>query len=430
MIGNKSSLNNQTIYQVFVRQFSPTHDFNGVTKQLDRIKALGADILYLMPFYPIGEFNRKGEVGSPYAIYDYTKIDPLNGTEQDFANLLNEAHKKGFKVIIDMVLNHTSRDSVLLQQHEDWFYHVNGKPANKVGDWGDVYDLDYSNKKLCKEITRILSFWVKKGVDGFRMDVCSLVPAHFWAQAVKALHKINPNLIMLGESVEINFIRDLRKLGCEAMSDGEAYNYFDILYVYDIHDTQSAFVEKKGGTLGAWMKDVLNQEGRYPIDYVKSRYLDNHDRERVAKFWHGDKLKMLWALNFYLKGTAFVYAGDETSFEKQNDLFNIDEVKWSFNDNEKDLSSYITNLAAIKKHSIYSHGFFNIVMQGEDTAVCSYENNGCLSIGIFNFSDKAVNTSVSLADGVYENLITHKQVTVKDGSLSADSEAIVIEINK
>ncbi len=430
MICDKKYLNNQTIYQVFVRQFSPTHDFNGVTKQLDRIKALGTDILYLIPFYPIGEFNRKGKVGSPYAIYDYTKIDPLNGTEEDFKNLLNAAHEKGMKVIIDMVLNHTSRDSVLLQQHEDWFYHSNGKPANKVGDWSDVYDLDYSKPELCNTITEILCNWVKMGVDGFRMDVCSLVPAHFWAQAVDALHKINPNIIMLGESVEINFIRELRKLGCDAMSDGESYNYFDILYVYDIHDTQSAFVEKKGGTLAAWLKDVLNQEGRYPNDYVKSRYLDNHDRPRVAQFWKGDELKMLWALNFYLKGTAFIYAGDETSFEKQNDLFNIDEVKWSFNDKSKDISEYISKLAAIKKHNIYSDGYFDISMQGENIALCSYENKECLSIGIFNFGKKELKAKINLPDGVYENLITNKQVIVKGGKISVGNEAIIIEVIK
>ncbi|MDE7454267.1 MAG: alpha-amylase, partial [Clostridia bacterium] len=105
MISNKQSLNNQMIYQVFVRQFSSTHDFNGVTAQLDRIKALGTDILYLMPFYPIGKLNRKGSVGSPYSIYDYTAIDPMNGTLADFKKLLKESHKRGLKVIIDMVLN-------------------------------------------------------------------------------------------------------------------------------------------------------------------------------------------------------------------------------------------------------------------------------------------------------------------------------------
>ena len=109
---NKRKLNNQMIYQVFVRQFSATHDFKGVIAQLDRIRALGTDVLYLLPFYPIGKVGRKGSVGSPYSIYDYRAIDPMNGTLEDFRQLLDEAHARGMRVIIDMVLNHTSRDSV------------------------------------------------------------------------------------------------------------------------------------------------------------------------------------------------------------------------------------------------------------------------------------------------------------------------------
>lgn len=429
MLGDKRQLNNQTIYQVFVRQFSPTHDFNGVTAQLDRIKSLGVDILYLVPFYPIGKKNRKGSVGSPYSIYDYTKIDEMNGTEQDFENLLSAAHQKGLKVIIDMVLNHTSRDSVLLQQHEDWFYHADGKPANRVGDWSDVCDLDYSHPELCDIITNMLCDWVKKGVDGFRMDVCSLVPAHFWAQAVDALHKINPSLIMLGESIDPGFVRWMRKLGFEAMSDGEAYNYFDVLYSYDIRETQSAFVENNGGSLGAWLKDVIGQEERFKSDYVKARYLDNHDIPRAAAFRQGSKLKMLWALNFYLKGAAFIYAGDETSFDRQNSLFEVDEIEWSFH-GEKNLSEYIARLSAIKKHDIYAHGFFDVKMFGKQTAVCSYESNNGLSFGIFNFSDKDVKVQIPIADGTYQNLITGENVTVKGGKLTAGNQAIVLEVKR
>lgn len=92
MIDDKRKYNNQTIYQIFVRQFSPSHDFNGVYSQLDRIKGLGTDIIYLMPFYPIGKLNRKGSIGSPYSICDYRKIDGLNGTTEDFIRLLNGAH--------------------------------------------------------------------------------------------------------------------------------------------------------------------------------------------------------------------------------------------------------------------------------------------------------------------------------------------------
>lgn len=426
MKGDKSKLNNQMIYQVFVRQFSPSHDFNGVTAQLDRIKAFGADVLYLLPFYPIGKAGRKGSVGSPYSIYDYRAIDPMNGTFDDFERLLGEAHARGIKVIIDMVLNHTSRDSVLLQTHPEWFWHdADGKAGNRVGDWSDVCDLDYSNRGLVEEITDTLCYWVKSGVDGFRMDVCSLVSEKLWKYALPRLHKLNRGLLMLGESVDLGFVRYLRGRGFEVMSDSQCYKYFDVLYCYDIGRTQHAFLERKGGTLKAWIEDVLAQEGRYPADYVKARYLDNHDRKRIAEFWQGDSLKTLWALNFYLKGMAFVYAGDEVSASHYNSLFEVDEVRWGFG-SDKDISAYISRLAAIKKHSVYRSGAFDATMQGDDAVVCGYVSAKKRSVGAFNFGVSR-EVDVPLADGVYTNLIDGKRVRVTGGKLTVGALPIVIE---
>lgn len=422
---NKKNLNNQTIYQVFVRQFSPSHDFNGVTAQLDRIKALNVDVLYLLPFYPIGKVGRKGSVGSPYSIYDYRAIDPLNGTLDDFKRLLDEAHKRGLKVIIDMVLNHTSRDSVLLQAHPEWFWHDgDGKIGNRVGDWSDVCDLDYSNKGLVEEITDTLCYWVKLGVDGYRMDVCSLVSPKLWKFAVKKLHKLNPDLLMLGESVDLGFLRYLRNCGYEVLSDSQCYEFFDVLYCYDIGRAQHSFFEKQGGTLAHWIEEVLAQEGRYPADYVKARYLDNHDRKRIAEFWQGDQLKTLWALNFYLKGMAFVYAGDEVSVSHYNSLFEIDEVDWNFG-TDKDISSLIAKLALIKKHRIYREGAFDAKVTG-DVAVCSYTTAKRKSVGLFNLGE-TVTADVPLADGRYTNLIDGKRVTVKDGKTVVGASPIIIE---
>lgn len=426
MLNNKKKLNNQTIYQVFVRQFSPTHDFNGVTAQLDRVKALGVDVLYLLPFYPIGKSGRKGSVGSPYSIYDYRAIDPMNGTLDDFKKLLAEAHARGMKVIIDMVLNHTSRDSMLLQTHSEWFWRdKDGNVGNRVGDWSDVCDLDYSNKGLAEEITDTLCYWVGLGVDGYRMDVCSFVSEKLWKYALPRLHKLNRNLIMLGESVDLGFIRYLRNLGYEVMSDSQCYKYFDVLYCYDIGRTQGAFLEKKGGTLSRWIEDILAQEGRYPADYVKARYLDNHDRKRIAEFWQGDRLKTLWALNFYLKGMAFVYNGDEVSVDHYNSLFEIDEVEWSFG-TEKDISAFLARLAAIKKHSIYRDGAFDAAMRGESAVVCSYTTDKRKSLGVFNLGEP-LTVDVPIADGVYTNLIDSKRITVREGKLAVGTLPIVIE---
>ena len=99
---------NLNIYSVFIRNFSEEGTFDEVTKELDRIKKLGTDIVWFMPFYPMGEKNKKGAVGSPYAIKDYRSIDESHGTMDDFKKLVDEIHKRDMKAMIDIVLNHTS----------------------------------------------------------------------------------------------------------------------------------------------------------------------------------------------------------------------------------------------------------------------------------------------------------------------------------
>lgn len=420
---NKTNLRRKTIYQVFVRQFSSTHDFNGVIAQLDRIKELGTDILYLLPFYPIGKKDRKGSVGSPYSIYDYRTIDPLNGTLEDFKKLIELTHKKDMKIIIDMVLNHTSRDSLLLQNHKEWFYLKNGNIGNKVGDWSDICDLDYSNDELVDEIIDMLCYWVSLGVDGFRMDVCSMVPSYFWEKATAKLHEINEDIIMLGESIELDFIRYLRSQNFYAMSDSEAYEYFDMLYCYDIRESQDEFYYSNKN-LNVWLKDILNQESRYKEDYVKVRYLDNHDRERVAKYKKGNDYINAVALNFYLKGTSFIYAGDEVRDPHQPSLFEIDEVNWDFSN---DVSYLIKSLSKIKKNDIYEYGHFNVNFQEKNVAYLTYTYKNSHSIGLFTFENEPIEIHVELKDGKYINLIDNNEIAVVNGKIKLLNSPIIIE---
>lgn len=420
---NKTNLRRKTIYQVFVRQFSSTHDFNGVIAQLDRIKELGTDILYLLPFYPIGKKDRKGSVGSPYSIYDYRTIDPLNGTLEDFKKLIELTHKKDMKIIIDMVLNHTSRDSLLLQNHKEWFYLKNGNIGNKVGDWSDICDLDYSNDELVDEIIDMLCYWVSLGVDGFRMDVCSMVPSYFWEKATTKLHEINEDIIMLGESIELDFIRYLRSQNFYAMSDSEAYEYFDMLYCYDIRESQDEFYYSNKN-LNVWLKDILNQESRYKEDYVKVRYLDNHDRERVAKYKKGNDYINAMALNFYLKGTSFIYAGDEVRDPHQPSLFEIDEVNWDFSN---DVSYLIKSLSKIKKNDIYEYGHFNVNFQEKNVAYLTYTYKNSHSIGLFTFENESIEIHVELKDGKYINLIDNNEIAVINGKIKLTNSPIIIE---
>jgi cyclomaltodextrinase / maltogenic alpha-amylase / neopullulanase len=133
------------IYEIYPRVFSPKGDFNGVTARLDDLKKLGVDILWLMPINPIGEKEKKGSIGSPYAVRDYYGINPAYGTKADLKNFVAEAHARGMKVITDEVLNHTSWDNALIAEHPEFYKKDASGKITYPEDWTDVAGLDYSN---------------------------------------------------------------------------------------------------------------------------------------------------------------------------------------------------------------------------------------------------------------------------------------------
>ena len=152
---------NQVIYSVFVRAHTPEGTFQALRRDLPRIRDLGAGIIWLMPIHPIGETARKGTLGSPYAIRDYRAVNPEFGTLEDFRSLVDDIHRLGMGCIIDVVYHHTSPDSLLAREHPDWFYHrEDGSFGNKVGDWSDIIDLDYTCRELWDYQIETLCYWL------------------------------------------------------------------------------------------------------------------------------------------------------------------------------------------------------------------------------------------------------------------------------
>ena len=193
------TLRSSVMYQIFVRNFSPEGTFAAVRGRLDEIRELGTDIVWLMPIHPIGEAQRKGTLGSPYAIRDYRAVNPEFGTLEDFKALVDDIHAHGMKCIIDVVYNHTSPDSVLRYEHPEWFYHrEDGSFGNRVGDWSDIIDLDYANEGLWDYQIGTLKMWAEI-VDGFRCDVAPLIPIAFWQRARAEVEQVRPGCIWLSE---------------------------------------------------------------------------------------------------------------------------------------------------------------------------------------------------------------------------------------
>ncbi|MBP3196889.1 MAG: alpha-amylase, partial [Butyrivibrio sp.] len=320
------NLRNMVMYQIFVRNFSKNGTFKEVIKELPRIRDLGVDIIWFAPIHPIGEKARKGSLGSPYAISDYRAVNPEYGTMDDFKEVVKAIHDHGMKCLIDVVYNHTSPDSVLAKEHPEWFYHKSdGSFGNKVGDWSDIIDLDYSQRELWDYQIDTLKMWAKI-VDGFRCDVAPLVPIEFWKKARNVVEEVRPGCIWLSESVESSFIMDIRDRGFTAHSDSEIFEAFDISSDYDVYPDFTAYVSGKG-SLEAYSDAINRQEYIYPDNYVKLRFLENHDQPR-ARFLFPDirALRNATAFLYFQKGLTLIYAGQEMAVSHLPSLFDKDTV--------------------------------------------------------------------------------------------------------
>src|SRR5947209_1010843 len=173
------------IYEVNVRQYSKEGTFKEFEKNLYRLKKMGVEILWFMPINPISKKDRKGLLGSYYAVADYTEVNPEFGTIADFRQLVNKAHSLGFKVIIDWVPNHTGADNRWLIAHPDFY--VKDDKGNPVSpyDWTDTRKLNYKNPEMADSMINAMKYWIREAsIDGFRCDVAGDVPADFWTRCI------------------------------------------------------------------------------------------------------------------------------------------------------------------------------------------------------------------------------------------------------
>ncbi len=323
---NAARLSALSIYQVFIRNFTPEGNFAAAIPFLGGIRELGFDYVYLTPVHPVGKVARKGQAGSPYAISDYRAVDPLLGGEKGFRAFLDATHGHGLGVIIDVVYNHTSPDSVLAKYHPGWFYRdAAGAPTPRVAEWSDVVDLDYSVPDLREYQIETLENWVRFGVDGFRCDVASLVPAPFWVEARGRVSAIRP-VLWLAESVHKEFVVDLRRKGIPVWSDPELHQAFDLSYDYDgREDIESAW--RGSAPLSNYLRHLIVQEALYPESACKLRFLENHDQERAAhRFGTGDALRNWTAFAMLLPGTFMAYMGQEIALAARPSLFDPDPI--------------------------------------------------------------------------------------------------------
>ena len=386
---------NATIYQINTRQFTPEGTFKAAEAQLPRLKDLGADILWLMPIHEIGKVNRKGTLGSPYAVKDYYSVNPEFGTFEDLKHFVSAAHELDMHVILDWVPNHTAWDSVLMSEHPEWF------DRDWKGDfhptpwwnWTDIVDLDYSQPDLRKYMTEAMKFWVTEAdIDGYRCDVAGFVPIDFWNTLRKELDAVKP-VFMLAEW-------ENRDLHAEA---------FDMTYGWSWNETMVKIAKGDGDVNNLFIYYSWNIKA-YPFDIMRMLFVSNHDKnawEGTMNEMFGDSLEAAIALSVVSEGMPLIYNGQEAGEEKRLEFFEKDPIQWK----EHPIGALYKKLFALKKkNTALWNAHWGTRMQHVPNSVplkvFSFvrQNNVDKVFAVLNFSAEA--QSVTFEESLYHGQYT------------------------
>ncbi|MEZ5306649.1 MAG: alpha-amylase family glycosyl hydrolase [Pyrinomonadaceae bacterium] len=381
------------IYQIYPRQYSEKGDFDSITKDLPRLKALGVDILWIMPVQPIGELKKKGTIGSPYAIKDYYAINPDYGTKDDFRELVAGAHKLGMKVIIDIVANHTSWDSVLMKNPDFYTKNEKGEIVPPVPDWADVADLNYSNPAVRSYMKDMLKFWISEyDLDGFRCDVAGFIPTDFWEDARREVDKVKSDTFWLAEWHEPDLM----------------VNAFNADYAWALH---SSIDEVMHGIKPAQeIHETLERErARFPKKTLHMRFVDNHDERRaIARFGERGVLAA-HAFVFLYDGIPLIYNGMEAGDTAESGapaLFEKNPIDWAFAERRPEFAVFYKQMIALrKKYPALTKGDVRWVKNSDGNRVLSFTRSfqGEELLAVINLSSSPFRGNVEVK-GEFEEI--------------------------
>lgn len=410
-------MKNAVIYEVNIRQFSEEGSFDAVTNDLERLKDMGVDIVWLMPIHPIGELNRKGSLGSYYAVKDYKAVNPEFGSFDDFRELVDKAHSLDLKVIIDWVANHSSPDNVWIHDNLEYYTKdsLGNAPIPTVGtDWIDVADLNFDNHDMRDAMQDAMLFWVKEfNIDGFRCDVAEMVPMDFWLDTRKKLDEIKP-VFMLAEG-----------------ADPELHQAFDATYGWPLKDimVDIADGEKDFKAIEEYIEERNNNHDSNDIIMYFTTNHDENTWNYLEKEKFGENLKNFNALTFVMGGMPLIYSGQESGFNKQLEFFEKDPIEWG----DYKYSDYFKNLISLYKNNsvLWNQGEranYDFI-ENKNDALFFIMNKDENRLGVFqNYSDEPKFVSLQTLEGFNTDLdlITGESTQVSEGGLEIPAHTTII----
>lgn len=397
---------NANIYEVNIRQYTEEGTFNAFRTHLPRLKEMGVDILWIMPIHPVGELNRKGTLGSYYAVRDYKAVNPEFGTMQDFKELVNEAHSLEMKVIIDWVANHSSWDNVWLDENEDFYEKDSDGNFVSPFDWTDVISFDYNNHEMRRAMIDALRFWITNtNIDGYRCDVAGMVPTDFWNNARLELDMIKPVFMLAEDEDNADLLRAA----------------YDMNYGWKLHHHMNNIAkgEKKAKDLWAYF---LWSGTTFPEDAYRMNFITNHDENS----WNGtigermgDAASAMAVLAWTVPGMPLIYSGQEADLDKRLEFFEKDTINW----NNIVYADFYKTLNALKKSNPAlqsgAEGGMMIQLsegQNDDVFAFSREKDGNQVVVVLNLSKDAQTFSIDgvQVSGNFTNVFTNETINIKE----------------
>lgn len=366
------------IYEVNVRQYTKEGTFKAFEKHLPRLKNMGVQTLWFMPINPISKKDRKGLLGSYYAVANYKAINPEFGNMNDWKQLVKHAHAMGFKVIIDWVPNHTGADNIWIKTHPD-FYELDPKTHQPISpfDWTDVRQLNFKNQEMQDSMLSAMQFWIAQSdIDGFRCDHVVDFQKEFWLKAIPALRKMKKNIFMLAEA-----------------NDAWCYDVgFDGTYPWDAFNIMK---EIAAGNAPANALDKLLQDVDKVIPKwaIRMYFTSNHDENSWNKADYGTMPGAVHAPFAVLTQTIEhsvpeIYSGQEEPFIEALHFFYKDQIAWS----KFERAPFYKTLLTLRKNNaaLAADASFKKLRTSNDAALYAFERekNGDKALVILNLSSK------------------------------------------
>ena len=347
------------VYELNVRTFTEAGTFAATTARLPELRDLGVTVVWLMPIHPLGQVKKKGRIGSPYAVRDYLAVNPDYGTMDDLRRLVREAHRLGMKVILDVVLNHTSWDNALLQRPG---FHKRDAAGNVLSpyDWTDIAQLDYANPATRTYIRDVLAYWVREAdIDGYRADVAFLVPTDFWEAARAHVDGIKPGLMWLAESHEADLL----------------VKAFDLDYAWPSYHALKDAIQ--GTRPARVIRETWEADQRiYPRGAVQLRFADNHDETRATTLFGTKGALAASALIFTMDGVPMLYNGMEVGDPTESGspaLFEDLPVFWGARERRPEFPRFYAQLIPFRQaHAALRRGTLRWVRNADEDRVVTF----------------------------------------------------------